>query len=146
MFIGEYHHAIDKKNRLTIPSPFRQQLNRDKNELIITMGLDKSLFLYSFSEWKNLEQRLKNLSTTQSNTRAFLRIFSSGAHLVQLDNQGRIVLPQSLKDFAGIKEKVAIIGAFNKIEIWDEKEWDKYYQSKQEIFEELSEKIIDLGI
>ena len=146
MFMGEYHHTIDEKNRLTIPSPFRQQLNQGKNELIITRGLDKSLFLYPFSEWKNLEQRLKSLSTTQSNTRAFLRLFSSGAHLIQPDNQGRIVLPQSLKDFAGIKEKVTIIGAFNKIEIWDEKEWDKYYQSKQAIFEELSEKIIDLGV
>jgi len=144
--MGEYHHTIDEKNRLTIPSPFRQQLNQGKNELIITRGLDKSLFLYPFSEWKNLEQRLKSLSTTQSNTRAFLRLFSSGAHLIQPDNQGRIVLPQSLKDFAGIKEKVTIIGTFNKIEIWDEKEWDKYYQSKQAIFEELSEKIIDLGV
>ncbi len=146
MFVGEYHHTIDKKNRVTIPSPFRQQLNQGKNELIITRGLDKSIFLYPFSEWEHLEQRLKNLSTTQSNTRAFLRLFSSGAHIVQLDNQGRIILPQSLKELSEIKEKVAIIGAFNKIEIWAEKEWDEYYQSKQIIFEELSEKIVDLGI
>ncbi len=146
MFIGEYHHTIDGKNRLTIPSPFRQQLNQGKNEFVITRGLDKSLFLYPFSEWGNLEQRLKSFSTTQSNTRAFLRLFFSGAHLAQLDSQGRFVLPQSLKDFAGMKEKVAIIGAFNKIEIWAEKDWDKYYQSKEAIFEELSEKIMDLGI
>jgi len=146
MFIGEYHHTIDGKNRLTIPSPFRQQLNQSKNEFIITRGLDKSLYLYPFSELENLEQGLKKLSTTQSDTRAFLRLFSSKAHIVQLDNQGRIVLPQFLKDLSGIKEKVAIIGALNKIEIWAEKEWDKYYQSKQAIFEELSEKIVDLGI
>lgn len=146
MFMGEYHHLIDEKNRVIIPSPLRQQ-NREKgNEFVITRGLDQSLFLYPLSEWQSLGERLRNLSTTKSNSRAFLRLLFSGAHSVQPDTQGRITLPQGLKDFAQIKEKVAIIGAFNKIEVWGEERWDKYYKEQRSIFEELSEKIMDVGI
>jgi MraZ protein len=89
---------------------------------------------------------LSHLSTTKSNARAFLRLLFSGAHRVQPDNQGRITLPQTLKDFAQIKERVAVIGAFNKIEIWSEENWDKYYREQKSIFEELSEKIMDVEI
>ena len=146
MFMGEYHHSTDEKNRVIIPSPLRQQ-NREKgNEFVITRGLDQSLFLYPLSEWQNLGERLRNLSTTKSNSRAFLRLLFSGAHFVQPDTQGRITLPQGLKDFAQIKEKIAIIGAFNKIEIWGEERWDKYYKEKRSIYEELSEEIMDVEI
>lgn len=146
MFIGEYHHTIDEKNRLIIPSPFRQVLEREKDGCIITKGLDKSIFLYPFSEWQELGNRLKNLSTTHSEVRAFLRIFFSGANFVKPDNQGRITIPQPLKDFAGIKDKVAIIGVFNKIEIWSEQTWNNYYQQKKDIYEQITEKIMDLEI
>ncbi len=146
MFMGEYHHTIDKKNRLIIPSFLRQQAKEGEDRFIVTRGLDKSLFLYPLSEWQNLGDRLTSLSTTKSNARAFLRLLFSGAHPVQPDNQGRITLPQTLKDFAQIKEKVAVIGAFNKIEIWSEESWDKYYREQKSIFEELSEKIMDVEI
>jgi len=146
MFMGEYHHTIDKKNRLIIPSFLRQLTKEGEDRFIITRGLDKSLFLYPLSEWQNLGDRLTSLSTTKSNARAFLRLLFSGAHPVQPDNQGRITLPQTLKDFAQIKEKVAVIGAFNKIEIWSEESWDKYYREQKSIFEELSEKIMDVEI
>ncbi|MCD6256446.1 division/cell wall cluster transcriptional repressor MraZ [Candidatus Aerophobetes bacterium] len=146
MFIGEYRHTIDEKNRLIIPSVFRQVFEKEKESCVITKGLDKSIFLYPFSEWQELGNRLKNLSTNRSDVRAFLRIFFSGAHFVKPDTQGRITIPQTLKDFAGIRDKVAIIGAFNKVEIWDEKVWDNYYQQKKEIYEEITEKIMDLGI
>jgi len=146
MFMGEYHHTIDKKNRLIISSPLRQQAEQGEDRFTITRGLDRSLFLYPLSEWRNLGDRLRSLSTTKSNARAFLRLLFSGAHSVQPDNQGRITLPQTLKDFAQIKEKVAVIGAFNKIEIWSEENWDKYYREQRSIFEELSEKIMDVEI
>jgi MraZ protein len=146
MFMGEYHHTIDKKNRLIIPSPLRQQAEQGEDRFTITRGLDRSLFLYPLSEWQNLGDRLSHLSTTKSNARAFLRLLFSGAHRVQPDNQGRITLPQTLKDFAQIKERVAVIGAFNKIEIWSEENWDKYYREQRSIFEELSEKIMDVEI
>lgn len=146
MFIGEYRHILDEKNRLTIPSSFRQLLEKEKKGCVITKGLDKSLFLYPFSEWQQLGKRLKNISINRSEVRAFLRIFFSGAHLVQPDSQGRIILPQSLKDFAEIKDKVAVIGAFNKVEIWSQEVWDEYYRQKKGIYEELTEKIMDLEI
>ena len=146
MFIGEYRHRLDEKNRLTIPSSFRQILEREKDGCIVTKGLDKSLFLYPFSEWQRLGKRLKNLSINRSEVRAFLRIFFSGAHPVQPDGQGRITIPQSLKEFAEIKEKVAVIGAFNKVEIWSEEAWDDYYNQKKGIYEQLTEKIMDLEI
>jgi len=146
MFTGEYHHSLDSKNRLTVPAPLRQQNSGEDDRFVLTRGLDKSLFLYPFLEWENLGERLKKLSTTRSSIRAFLRILFSGAHQLSLDKQGRITLPQNLKDFAEIREKVAIIGAFNKIEIWSEEIWDKYYQEKRAIFEQISEKIMDVGI
>ncbi len=146
MFMGEYHHSIDDKNRLIIPSSLRQQTKNNEDEFIITRGLEQSLFLYPTLEWQSLGERLKNLSTTKSNSRAFVRLLFSGAHPVQPDTQGRITLPKGLKDFAQIEEKVVIIGAFNKIEIWSEEKWEKYYKQQRSIFEELSEDIMDMGI
>ena len=146
MFMGEYHHSIDDKNRLIIPSSLRQQTKNNKDEFVITRGLEQSLFLYPTLEWQSLGERLKNLSTAKSNSRAFVRLLFSGAHPVQPDNQGRITLPQGLKDFAQIEEKIVIIGAFNKIEIWSEEKWEKYYKQQRSMFEELSEKIMDVGI
>jgi len=146
MFMGEYHHSIDDKNRLIIPSSLRQQTKDNKDEFVITRGLEQSLFLYPTLEWESLGERLKNLSTTKSNSRAFVRLLFSGAHPVQPDTQGRITLPQGLKDFAQIEEKIVIIGAFNKIEIWSEERWEKYYKQQRSIFEELSEDIMDVGI
>ncbi len=146
MFMGEYHHSIDDKNRLIIPSSLRQQTKDNKDEFVITRGLEQSLFLYPTLEWQSLGERLKNLSTAKSNSRAFVRLLFSGAHSVQPDTQGRITLPQGFKYFAQIEEKVVIIGAFNKIEIWNEERWEKYYKQQRSIFEELSEKIMDIGI
>ena len=146
MLMGEYHHSLDEKNRLIIPSSLRQQLKKEDREFTLTRGLDRSLFLYPLSEWKNLGKNLKRLSTSQSNTRAFLRLLFSGAHPVKPDPQARITLPQSLKDFAGIDEKVTIIGAFNKMEIWAEDVWEKYYQERRSMYEELSERVMDVGI
>lgn len=146
MFMGEYHHSVDNKNRLIIPSSLRQQTKNNKDEFVITRGLEQSLFLYPTLEWQSLGERLKNLSTAKSNSRAFVRLLFSGAHPVQLDTQGRITLPQGLKDFAQIEERVVIIGAFNKIEIWDEEKWEEYYKQQRSLFEELSEKIMDIEI
>ncbi len=146
MFMGEYHHSVDNKNRLIIPSSLRQQTKNNKDEFVITRGLEQSLFLYPTLEWQSLGERLKNLSTAKSNSRAFVRLLFSGAHPVQPDTQGRITLPQGLKDFAQIEEKVVIIGAFNKIEIWNEEKWEEYYKQQRSLFEELSEKIMDIEI
>ncbi len=146
MFMGEYHHSVDNKNRLIIPSSLRQQTRDNKDEFVITRGLEQSLFLYPTLEWQSLGERLKNLSTAKSNSRAFVRLLFSGAHPVQPDTQGRITLPQGLRDFAQIEEKVVIIGAFNKIEIWNEERWEKYYKQQRSLFEELSEKIMDVEI
>lgn len=146
MFMGEYRHSIDDKNRLIIPSSLRQQTEGSKDEFVITRGLEQSLFLYPTLEWQSLGERLRNLSTTKSNSRAFVRLLFSGAHPVQPDSQGRITLPQGLKDFAQIEERVVIIGVFNKIEIWSEDRWSRYYKEQRSIFEELSEKIMDVEI
>jgi len=145
MFTGEYHHSLDDKNRLTIPSRLRQQADSE-DQFVITPGLDKALFLYPLSEWKRLGERLRSLSSLHSDARAFLRLFFSGAHPVQPDVQGRIILPQALKEIAEIKDKIIIIGAFNKMEIWSEERWNEYYQKKRAVFEELAEKIMDVEI
>lgn len=146
MLTGEYHHILDSKNRVIIPSAFRQVFNQEKNSCVITRGLDKSLFFYPFSEWQILGNKLKNISINRADVRAFLRILFSGAHPVDLDNQGRVIIPPPLKEFASIKDKVVIIGVINKIEIWDEDLWSEYYQQKRNRYEQIAETIMELEI
>jgi MraZ protein len=146
MFIGEYHHCLDEKNRLTIPSPFRQALHDTQNGSVITKGLDRALFLYPFPEWQNLTERLKSMASNRADVRAFMRIFFSGAHPVDPDGQGRITVPLALKEFADIDNKVVVTGAFTKIEIWSEDLWAQYYQEKRAEYEHVAEQLLDLEL
>jgi len=146
IFIGEYHHCLDEKNRLIIPSPFRQILHNDQGGSVITKGLDRALFVYPFPEWQSLTQKLKSMASNRADVRAFLRIFFSGAHRVNPDGQGRITIPIPLKQYAGIDTKVVAIGAFNKIEVWDERLWTDYYQQKRGEYEQVAEQLLDLEL
>jgi len=146
MFMGQFEHTLDPKNRLTIPSPFRPEIERESDGLVVTTGLDQCLFVYPFSEWKRLGERLSQHGTTRATNRAFVRLFFAGAHAVQPDGQGRITLPEPLRDYAGIQDRVAIIGARNKFELWQADRWQSYYEQKRPIFEKLSERIMDLEL
>ncbi len=127
MFYGEYRHAIDKKGRVIIPAKFRNVFKKiNKNNLVITRGLEKSLFIFSIEEWENQKEKLRALSLNKSVPRAFSRLLFSGSYKCPIDRQGRINLPQSLIQYADIKKEVVIIGVSDRIEIWDSDRWEEY--------------------
>lgn len=146
MFYGEYAHGIDGKGRLILPARFRDAAKEAGIEkFFLTRGLDKCIFMFSESEWHNQENRFKNLSFTKEQARSFNRLFFSGAVDVLPDKQGRFIIPQYLKDFAGLKTDVMVIGVSNRIEIWDTAAWTKFYQLSQAEFEKTAETMLDVN-
>lgn len=143
MLIGEYRHTLDTKGRVIIPSKFRDEL---KDNFIITKGLDNCLFIYPQSEWIKIENKLKELPLTNRDVRSFVRTFYSGAIDESLDKQGRVVIPQSLREHAGIEKDVVIIGVSTRVEIWSTENWDNYNDSLGLSYEDIAEKMQELGI
>lgn len=143
MFYGEHEHTIDKKGRIIIPSKFRESLKEyDIEELYVTRGLDKCLFVFTESEWKSQESKFKAIPFTKSEARKFNRLYFSGATQIECDKQGRILIPKYLKDFAEIKRDVVLIGVSNRIEIWAKEAWHEYYKGSKGSFEEIAEKLM----
>lgn len=142
MFIGEYGHAIDAKNRIILPSKFREDLG---DSCIMTKGLDGCLYVYPQSEWAILEEKLKSLPLTSKDARAFVRFFFSGANEITFDKQGRTLIPQNLMQYAGIVKEVVSIGVSNRIEIWSKEKWNDYTESDINM-DEIGEKMSQLGI
>lgn len=143
MFIGEYNHNLDEKGRLAVPVKFRDKL---KKGAVVTRGLDGCLFFYTIDEWKILAEKLSNLPISQSNTRAFARLMLAGAMDVQLDKQGRIVLPDYLRKYAKLTKKIVIGGLYNRLEIWDEEAWKKYKDKTEKESGDIAEKLGELGV
>ena len=143
MFIGEYIHLIDNKKRLAIPARFRKELGE---KTILTRGLDNCLFLYPEQEWKNLAQKLSQLSMGQVSARNFTRLILSGAIEVEFDNLGRILIPDYLKNYAGLKKKIVVAGVLNRLEIWDQENWERYKQEIEKNNEAIAEKLGELGM
>ncbi len=143
MFIGEYKHTLDSKGRIAIPSKFRKKLLKGA---VVTRGLDNCLFLYPMDEWKVLAEKLSSLPISQAKSRAFSRLMLAGAMDVSLDKQGRIILPEYLRNFARLSKKVVITGLYNRLEIWDEKLWNKYKKETEKDSIKIAETLDDLGI
>lgn len=142
MFFGEYQHALDTKNRIIVPAKLREELG---NKFVITKGLDGCLYVYPLAGWKILEEKLKTLPLTNKDARAFVRFFFSGACEIELDKQYRGVIPQNLKEYAGIEKDIVSIGVLSRVEIWSKEKWDEYNESNID-FDSISEKMNDLGI
>jgi len=143
MFIGEYQHLIDEKNRLAIPVKFRNILAKGA---VITKGLDNCLFLYTKEARQELAGKLSKLPVAQANTRAFSRLMLAGAMDVSLDKQGRAVLPDYLKKYAALKKKVIIAGLMNRLEIWDETAWEKYKANTEKASNDIAEALGEMGV
>ena len=145
MFYGEFEHSMDRKGRLILPAKFREVAkNQFVEKFFVTRGLDKCLFMFSEEEWRLQENKFKTMSFTKQQPRIFNRLFFSGAMEVSFDKQGRILLPQYLKDFAEIKKDVMIIGVSSRIEIWAKNLWHDFYANSRQSFEEIAEKLIDV--
>lgn len=145
MFYGEFEHSIDRKGRLILPAKFREVAKSQFVEkFYVTRGLDKCLFMFSEEEWRSQENKFKSMSFTKQQPRVFNRMFFSGAIEVTFDKQGRILLPQYLKDFAEIKKDVMIVGVSSRIEIWAKNLWQDFYANNRQSFEEIAEKLMDV--
>ena len=145
MFYGEYLHSIDRKGRLILPAKFREVAKANFIEkFFVTRGLDKCLFMFSEEEWKAQEGKFKAIPFTKQQSRTFNRLYFSGAVEIIPDKQGRILLPQYLKDFAEIKKDVTIVGVSNRVEIWARDKWQGFYGSSRQSFEDIAEKLMDI--
>lgn len=142
MLMGEYKHNIDAKGRLIMPAKFRNDLG---TTFILTRGLDGCLFGYPKNEWSILEEKLKQLPLAKKEARAFTRFFYSAATECELDKQGRINIPQTLRDHADLEKTCHVIGVSDRIEIWSETKWNDFSAEAEESFDEISENMIDFG-
>jgi MraZ protein len=143
MFIGEYEHNLDSKGRVAVPAKFRSLL---KAGAVVTKGLDNCLFLYAKNEWQELAAKLAKLPIGKADSRAFARLMLAGAMEVDFDNQGRIMLPEYLRKFAGLKKKAVIAGLYNRLEIWDQAVWRKYKQGSEKKTADIAEALGELGV
>lgn len=141
MFMGEYNHTIDAKGRLIVPSKFREVLGDD---FVVTKGLDGCLFVYDNKEWTLFEDKLKSLPLTNKDARQFVRFFLAGAANVEVDKQGRILVPGNLREFAQLNKEVVLVGVASRIEIWSKERWEETQQFDD--MEEVAEHMADLGL
>jgi len=143
MFIGEYQHSIDVKKRLSLPAKFRKELGK---KVIITRGFENCLVIYTKQRWEKVMQELENLSTGRAETRKFTRAVLGGAVQVSLDKLGRILIPDYLKKYAGLKKNVTICGLSNKLEVWDSEKWEAYRKKAELDIDKVAENLPELGI
>lgn len=143
MFIGEYQHLIDDKGRLAIPMKFRERLGKGA---VVTRGLDSCLFVFPMDEWKKLAEKLSSLPFSQANSRAFARLMLAGAMDVEIDGQGRVVVPEYLRRYAKLGKDTVVAGLYSRIEIWGRKRWESYKSKTEKDSNEIAEKMGELGI
>lgn len=143
MFMGEYKHNVDVKGRMIVPAKFREGLG---DSFVVTRGLDKCLFAYPLEEWKVIEEKLKQLPLTKKDARAFTRFFFSGAIECEVDKQGRINIPQTLRNYADLEKECVVIGVSERVEIWANDKWEEYVEDSEESFAEIAENLMDFDI
>ncbi|MBP3339140.1 MAG: division/cell wall cluster transcriptional repressor MraZ [Lachnospiraceae bacterium] len=141
MFMSEYNHSIDAKGRMIVPAKFREALG---NDFIVTQGLDGCLFVFPNSEWQVFEEKLRSLPVSNKDARKFSRFFLAGAAQVELDGQGRILLPAVLRQFAGLEKDAVVVGVGSRVEIWDKSRWEE--NTSFDDMDEIAEHMADLGI
>lgn len=141
MFMGEYSHTIDAKGRLIIPVKYREELG---DQFILTRGLDGCLSIYPMKEWHQLEEKLKALPLNDKNARTFTRFFVSGATLCELDKQGRILVPSTLREFAALTKDVVVCGTNDRIEIWSKEKWTE--NSDYDNMDAIAEGMASMGL
>lgn len=139
--MGEYNHTIDAKGRLIIPAKFRETLGE---EFVVTKGLDGCLFVYDNVEWSAFEEKLKSLPLTNKDARKFVRFFLAGAATVEVDKQGRILVPNVLREFAELEKEVVLVGVASRVEIWSKSRWEN--AATYDDMDEIAEHMADLGL
>ena len=140
MLMGEFHHNIDEKGRLIIPSKLREELGEN---IIVTRGLEDTLFIYSEKEWSLIVSKLKSLPFTKKDARSFTRMFLSGATAIEFDKQGRIKVPSPLVDYASLIKECVIIGVGDRLEVWSREKWNKFLDAGKEELSDLADHLFE---
>ena len=143
MLIGEYKHQIDDKKRMSLPSKFRKELGKT---VVITYGLDKCLFLYTVRQWEAVAEKLSALSMGAAEQRGFNRFMLAGAVEVEVDALGRVLIPDFLKEFARLNDKVIVAGVYSRVEIWDHDQWQEYKGRISAQADQLAQKLGEVGL
>ena len=143
MFIGEYHHTIDEKGRIIIPTKFRKELG---NTFIITRGIENCLFVYSEENWAKITDKLNSLPFTKKDARTFNRFFMSGATSVELDKQGRVNISKPLIDYASLLKDCVIIGTGDRLEVWSQESWDSFFDSTKDSMSDIAENLFNESV
>jgi len=146
MFAGRFEYALDDKNRISIPSKFRETLSIQYDMRLILTNLDSCIVAYPYQEWLNIQERIEKLGAIRKEAREFLRFFYSGVSECTIDRLGRILIPQSLKTYAQIKKNVTIVGMNKKIEIWAQEKWEELVHKATSNLEQMVDIVSDLGL
>ena len=142
MFMGENSHTIDAKGRIIVPAKFRESLG---DNIVVTKGLDNCLFVYTSEDWRKFEEKLRTLPLTNKDARKFTRFFLAGAAEMEIDKQGRILIPSVLREFAALEKDVVLVGVGSRIEIWDKARWNESISIYDDDMEEVAENMESLG-
>lgn len=143
MFMGEYHHTIDEKGRIIIPSKFREDLGE---KFIITRGIENCLFVYSLSSWEKITNKLESLPFTKKDARQFVRFFLSGATTAEFDKQGRVNITSPLISYANLQKDCVVIGTGDRIEIWSQEDWNAFFESASSNMSDIAENLFNESV
>ncbi len=143
MLIGEYKHTLDPKKRLSVPSKLRKEVGE---KAVLTKGLENCLFLFPMKEWEPVAEKLSQLPMGQKDSRGFARLLLSGAAEVELDQLGRILIPENLRDYAGLHKAVMVVGVGKRLEIWDIAKWETYKSEIEKNGDQIAEKLGEIGM
>ena len=143
MLICEYTHTIDDKSRVSLPSKFRKEVGK---KIVLTRGLDNCLFLYPQKEWQKISKKLSELPMGAADTRGFNRFMFAGAVEVEVDSLGRMLVPDFLRDFAKLKEKVVFAGVHDRVELWESGAWEDYKKRIESQGDRMAEKLGEVGV
>ena len=139
MLLGQHSPKLDEKGRVILPAKFREEL---QGGLVITRGQDRCLFVFSAAEFALVNDKIRQAPVTSKSARDFLRVFLSGASSETPDSQNRITLPANLRQYAGLDRDLTVIGAGNRVEIWDTEAWNTYLAASEEAFSNTTEEVI----
>ena len=143
MFMGEYHHTIDEKGRIIIPSKFREDLGE---KFIITRGIENCLFVYSLSSWEKITNKLEALPFTKKDARQFVRFFLSGATTAEFDKQGRVNVTSPLISYANLQKDCVVIGTGDRLEIWSQENWNAFFESASSNMSDIAENLFNESV
>ncbi len=146
MFRGRFDYTIDEKGRVSFPSKFREVLSTNYDERLIVTTFDQALWAYPVKEWQVIEEKIGNLPQFKNEVKALQRVFVSGATECPLDKQGRMVIPPTLRDYAGLKKDILFVGMTKRIEIWSKERWEETFTAAQHKIESSSEDLANLGL